>query len=231
MKANSLTFASQEIPAFSSRSNHRFATEPVSQPKRDNLEANTVATLFDSPWIALAESLREGVMVISRNTKPMYLNQQAKEICQKLAITDRHSAGLPSVISEISHRLIRNGNSDTTPLMLECQTAEEETIRIRASWLNLPSRDTANLALSDRQYILVFLENRERILQEELQFEQQKYQLTDREMEIWSLLRQDYSYQDIAKTLQISLNTVKTHVKNIYAKKRWNQVKEIREVC
>ncbi|MCL1466762.1 helix-turn-helix transcriptional regulator [Argonema galeatum] len=224
MKANSLTLtASQEIPALSSRSNHRFATEPVSQPKPDKLEANGVDTLFDSPWIALAESLREGVMVISRNTKPMYVNQQAKEICQKLALIDRHSASIPAVISEICHRLIRNGNSDATPLMLECETAEEETIRIRASWLNLGLGDAS-------QYILVFLENRNQLLQEEIQFEQQKYQLTDREMEIWSLLRQDYSYQDIAKTLQITLNTVKTHVKNIYAKKRWSQVKEIRKV-
>ncbi|MCL1474592.1 helix-turn-helix transcriptional regulator [Argonema antarcticum] len=225
MKANSLTLtASQEIPTLSSRTNHRFATEPVSQPKPDKLEANGVATLFDSPWIALAESLREGVMVISRNTKPMYLNQQAKGICQKLAIMDRYSGSIPAVISEICHRLIRNGNSDTTPLMVECETAEEETIRIRASWLNLGLGDATS------QYILVFLENRNQLLQEEIQFEQQKYHLTDREMEIWSLLRQDYSYQDIAKTLQITLNTVKTHVKNIYAKKRWSQVKEIREV-
>lgn len=225
MKANSLTLtASQEIPALSSWTNHRFATEPVSQPKPDKLEANGVDTLFDSPWIALAESLREGVMVISRNTKPMYLNQQAKEICQKLALIDRHSAGIPSVVSEICHRLIRNGNSDATPLIVECETAEEETIRIRASWLNLGLGDATS------QYILVFLENRNQLLQEEIQFEQQKYQLTDREMEIWSLLRQEYSYQDIAKTLQITLNTVKTHVKNIYAKKRWSQVKEIRKV-
>ncbi|MBD2185989.1 helix-turn-helix transcriptional regulator [Aerosakkonema funiforme] len=229
--ATSLTFASQQTPAFSSWSDRRFASEALSQAKFDKLEASTVssAVLFDFPWIALAESLREGMMVISRNTKPMYANQQAKEICQKFAVSNRTPAGLPSAISEVCHRLIRNGNPNTT-IVAESETVEEETIRIRASWLNLPSGDTTNSSLNNRQYILVFLENRDRILQEELQFEQQKYQLTDREMEIWSLLRQDYSYQDIAKTLQISLNTVKTHVKNIYAKKRWNQVKDTREV-
>ncbi len=34
------------------------------------------------------------------------------------------------------------------------------------------------------------------------------------------LLRQEYTYQEIARVLQISLNTVKTHVKNVYAKRR-----------
>lgn len=227
MNAQSLAVATQEIPTLTAWKNSRFSIQETSQLKQDKFEVHTVASaLFDSPWIALAEALREGVMVISRNIKPMYVNQQAKEICQKLGDSNRYFGNLPSAISEVCHRLIKNGNSATSPLIVECQNNEEETIRIRASWLNLPCNDGTSF-----QYIIVFLENRDRIMQEELQFEQQKYQLTDREMEIWSLLRQDYSYQEIAASLHISLNTVKTHVKNIYAKKRWNQVKETKEAC
>ncbi|HEY9852615.1 MAG TPA: LuxR C-terminal-related transcriptional regulator [Leptolyngbyaceae cyanobacterium] len=226
MNANSLAVATQEIPTLTAWKNSRFSIQEVSQPKHDRSEFRTVGSaLFDSPWIALAEALREGVMVISRHTKPMYVNQQAKEICQKLGDSNRYFGNLPLAISEVCHRLIKNGNSINSPLIVECQTNQGETIRMRASWLNLPCNDDSN------QYIIVFLENRDRILQEELQFEQQKYQLTDREMEIWSLLRQDYSYQEIAGTLHISLNTVKTHVKNIYAKKRWNQEKDCQEAC
>ena len=223
MSANAVNVATPEIATISTWKHSRFATQPVSPAQRDNLEPNTVATaLFDSPWIALAEALREGVMVVSRNTKPIYLNQKAKEICQKLSDRNSKFAGLPLPVSEICHQLIRSAKFENTEQILECQTAESETIRLRANWFNLPGIEAAN----SQQYILVFLENRHQILQAELQFEQQKYQFTDREMEIWSLLRQDYSYQEIARDLHISLNTVKTHVKNIYAKKRWSQVKE-----
>jgi DNA-binding CsgD family transcriptional regulator len=59
-----------------------------------------------------------------------------------------------------------------------------------------------------------------------MRIQQKKYDLTEREAEIWMLLRKEYTYQDIAKILQISLNTVKTHVKNIYAKRRTSQGEE-----
>lgn len=198
-----------------------------SQPGHDRLTANPSDTaVFDWSLQILAESLREGVMIISRNVKPVYVNRQAKELCQVLSELDRAWAGLPQVISEICHKLIKNGNYSDQPLVFECQTAGEKTIRVRASWLNATMGDEATATGRAPQYILVLLENRTEILLEELQFEQQKYQFTDREMEIWSLLRQDYSYQEIAEKLHISLNTVKTHVKNIYAKKRWNQGQE-----
>ncbi|XWK86978.1 MAG: LuxR C-terminal-related transcriptional regulator [Phormidium sp.] len=189
-------------------------------------EINAVTNAsFNFPWMALAESLREGVMVISRHVKPIYMNQQAKEINQKLSVGDRHLSILPLEISEICYRLIKQGVAYQQSIVTECLTAEQQTIRIRASWVNLGATD-ANLPARENQQILIFLENRNQILQEDLQFEQQKYQLTDREIEIWSLLRQEYSYQDIAEKLHISLNTVKTHVKNIYAKKRWHQLKD-----
>ncbi|MFB2935893.1 helix-turn-helix transcriptional regulator [Aerosakkonemataceae cyanobacterium BLCC-F154] len=192
----------------------------------DKSEINTVNnTLFNSPWMALAESLREGIMVISRHVKPIYMNQQAKEISQKLSVGDRHLSILPLEISEICYRLIRYGIGNQQSIVTECVTAEQQTIRIRASWVNLGATD-GNLPASENQHIVIFLEDRCQILQEDLQFEQQKYQLTDREIEIWSLLRQEYSYQEIAEKLHISLNTVKTHVKNIYAKKRWHQLKD-----
>lgn len=220
MTANTICVPSQEIPTISAWKNSRSPMQPVSQPKREKLEANTVATaMFDSPWIALAEALREGVMVISRNMKPIYLNQKAKEISQKLTDQNSKYAGLPLPISEICHQLIRRGNSENAEAMVECQTSDRETIRLRATWFSLPGNEAG------RQHILLFMENRYEILQAELHLDQQKYQFTDREMEIWSLLRQDYSYQEIAQSLHISLNTVKTHVKNIYAKKRWNQAK------
>jgi len=228
MKANSLTVNTQKTTAFGSLFPNSFTTQVVSPARKSQIENSAVNTLFDTPWMALAESLREGMMLISRPIKPIYMNQQAEEICQKLAQSDRHLTNVPLAISEICHRLIKNSNSTSSTIISECLTAESETIRIRATWVNLPNSGD-NSPLNPTQYILVFLENRSQILKEELQFEQQKYQLTEREIEIWSLLRQEYSYQEIAETLHISLNTVKTHVKNIYAKKRWHQLKDSKE--
>ncbi len=42
--------------------------------------------------------------------------------------------------------------------------------------------------------------------------------LSDREMEVLRLMAQDLSYQEIADQIMVSINTVRTHVKNIYSK-------------
>jgi DNA-directed RNA polymerase specialized sigma24 family protein len=69
-------------------------------------------------------------------------------------------------------------------------------------------------------WLLFFLEDQKAKLWEEVRIEQQKYSLTDRETEILQYLLQACTYQEIANLLQVSLNTVKFHAKNIYAKKR-----------
>ncbi len=50
------------------------------------------------------------------------------------------------------------------------------------------------------------------------QNEQEIYNLTDRELEILNLIAQGYSNAKISETLHISMNTVKTHIKNIFQK-------------
>jgi len=42
--------------------------------------------------------------------------------------------------------------------------------------------------------------------------------LSDRELEVLQLIAQDLSYQEMADQIMVSLNTVRTHVKNIYSK-------------
>ncbi|HEY9906561.1 MAG TPA: LuxR C-terminal-related transcriptional regulator [Thermosynechococcaceae cyanobacterium] len=174
---------------------------------------------LDWLWSSLLESLPQGVMVLSRGLQPVYCNQKAKECLRLLAAG---SAELPTAISEVGHRLLRSGDK---PIVLEHQVSRE-TLRVSARWLTAfqPSQEcearSAQLRDDRPAYILIFLENCTKALHQEVQIEQQKFDLTERETEVWRLLRQEYSYQEIAKLLQISLNTVKTHVKNVYAKKR-----------
>lgn len=58
--------------------------------------------------------------------------------------------------------------------------------------------------------------------------------LSDRELEVLHLMAQDLSYKEIANQIVVSLNTVRTHVKNIYSKlmvhKRSEAVAKAREL-
>jgi hypothetical protein len=168
----------------------------------------------------LIELIKEGVMLVSQNLQPVYLNSKAREISQQLRQTNYHSHTLPPVISDIYYRLTKNLNSEDKIFIMEYKVAEERTIRIRACNLNLEVDDEFSAVPENRRWVLFFLEDRSASLQEELWIEQKKYDLTERETEILNFLSQAYTYQEIANLLQISLNTVKFHVKNIYAKKR-----------
>lgn len=205
-------------------SSQSFSRRPYrSNTDRRDEVPNTNTASLEMIWNVLLESLPQGVMVLARNVRPLYLNEKANHLCQLLASSDRQPANLPVVVSEICYRLLKNASSTKQPLVVERQTPQGQLIRIRASWLQVSPEGGDASSSSDTQYILLILDNSTEALQEELRIEQKKYDLTEREAEIWMLLRQEYSYQDIARTLRISLNTVKTHVKNVYAKKRSGQ--------
>ncbi len=171
---------------------------------------------LDTLWSSLVESMSEGVLVITRNLRPVYTNLKARNLCQQLNQGEENDASLPAVITEICHRLIRAGLDDL--LVAEYQGNQGQRVRMRVRWLLTGA--TSSSPTNQERCILVLLENCNEALMEDLWIDRQKYDLTDREAEIWMFLRQEYAYQEIADILQISLNTVKTHVKNVYAKRR-----------
>ncbi|XHX80398.1 MAG: helix-turn-helix transcriptional regulator [Stenomitos frigidus ULC029] len=226
-----IVFASSEATAIGSLF-RTCATEKTSQSATTHRVRSTSSQLSnkahpgDAPALSLIqssllESLHQGVIVTSRSLKPLYWNARGRLLCQHLTGGDVQPLELPTAVSEMCRRLMRDERLGDRPLILECQTATGQTIRMNARWLHLPD-DRA----TQQPYILILLENCNDLLQEEVRIERKKYDLTEREAEVWMLLRQEYSYQDVAKLLQISLNTVKTHVKNVYAKKRSCQGRE-----
>ncbi|XGW00339.1 MAG: helix-turn-helix transcriptional regulator [Leptolyngbya sp. BL-A-14] len=175
---------------------------------------------------SLLESLNQGVIVTARSLNPLYWNAKARMLCQYLAGSEFPPLELPVEVSEVCHRLMRENRQGDRPFVMECQAPTGQTIRISARWLALAGTQGTELERQQQPYILVLLENCNDLLHEEIRIERKKYDLTEREAEVWMLLRQEYSYQEIAKMLQISLNTVKTHIKNVYAKKRSCQGRE-----
>jgi hypothetical protein len=168
----------------------------------------------------LMNFIKEGVLILTGQSKLFYLNLKARQICRQIEKSGASSGEIPTVMANLSRQFNQYGCCVDKVLITEYQLAENQRIRIRACKLPEDWPHSFEEMESDRPHLLVFLEDLTANLQEDLKIEQQRYNLTDREVEIWQLLLQTYSYQDIAKSLQISLNTVKFHVKNIYAKKR-----------
>ncbi len=186
------------------------------QEEHDNLPLNL--RRFQNP---LMESVRDGILLISDTLQPTYLNLKAKEICRQLWNGKLPCAQLPLILSDVSHHLLKGLSSDGEPLILDHQVSAEQTIRIRACLFTHRDQEIRESFCDyDPPYILVFLEDRNVTLAEELKIEQKKYDLTERETQILHLLLKACSYQDIAEILHISLNTVKFHIKNIHSKKR-----------
>ncbi|MGG6270351.1 helix-turn-helix transcriptional regulator [Leptolyngbya sp. AN03gr2] len=159
----------------------------------------------DVLWGVLLEAMPLGVMVLASSLSMVYCNDKAKALCDRLRNEEDE---LPISVCQLCQRLIQAESSE--PLIMEYQE-QDLFFRLQARWINLST---------PQPLLLVLIEDCHESMRNELAIEQDKYELTDREAEIWFLLRQKYSYQDISTLLNISLNTVKTHVKNIYAKRK-----------
>jgi hypothetical protein len=165
---------------------------------------------LDGVWNALIESLPQGIIILSPALALIYANYRARELCQQLANTDFELTALPAVIFNICRKFSQEATNE--PLVVEVPGEAGALLRLQVRWLYTGPNHHA--------YLWVQVENCEEMLREELWIEQKKYDLTERESEIWILMRQEYTYVEIAEMLQISANTVKTHVKHIYAKRR-----------
>jgi ATP/maltotriose-dependent transcriptional regulator MalT len=160
----------------------------------------------DALWAVLLDTIPVGVMLLTNDLQMFYCNEQARHLCDRL----EENSTIPNLVRSLCQRLIEEEFLLADPLMMEYQDGIQQFLRLQVRWMNL----------AEQSLLLVHLEDCYASLQKELTIEQVKYDLTDREAEVWCLLRQKYSYQEIADFLKITVNTVKTHVKNIYAKRK-----------
>jgi DNA-binding CsgD family transcriptional regulator len=192
---------------------------------------------FEQLQSSLIEQIREGVLLISQTQQAILLNLKAKKLCQKLGAIDsvapagkqheqkatseafRTIPHLPKILQNTYQR-VQSHHSVDSPFIMDYQVNEEQAIRIRAYPLSDRYLDIPIALTKEHDFVLVLLEDRKAVLAEDLKVQQEQYQLTDRETEILQRLSQAHTYQDIAKSLCISLNTVKFHVKNINSKRR-----------
>lgn len=163
---------------------------------------------------AVIESFVDGIFILTIQGELIHANERARHICQELN-QGGDKIKIPSEIRRICRSLTESRQlfpNQRISIESEIEIKTSRKIRIRARWLQVNE--------SKENYLLVTLEDSEQTNQSIAISEAKKYSLTERESQVWLLRRANYSYQDIADELYITINTVKKHLKNIYAKQQ-----------
>jgi DNA-binding CsgD family transcriptional regulator len=164
---------------------------------------------------AVVEGFVDGVLILTDRGEWVYANTQAHRICPSLfqgasppdAVTQEIWRVCQSLID--SHQIFPE---ETIIIESEVVTNSSVSYRIRARWLGFDE--------SQRLFLLVTLEDLHQSIENMALADVKKYGLTPREAEVWLLRRSNYSYKEIAAKLDITSNTVKKHMKSIYAKQQ-----------
>ena len=164
---------------------------------------------------AVLEGYLDGVMILTEQGKSFYANQYARQIFQQFSSSSSDFTSLPNPIQKIflslleSRKLFPDKN-----MIIENEFTLDQTacFRIRGRWFELNKGEPL--------YIFITVEDLQKSSQNIADYNANKYGFTDREAEVWSLRLANYSYKEIAQQLYITTNTVKKHMKNIYAKQQ-----------
>ncbi|MGB3656071.1 MAG: LuxR C-terminal-related transcriptional regulator [Rivularia sp. (in: cyanobacteria)] len=162
----------------------------------------------------IVENFEDGILILTETGELVHANASAYNICSQINPGSSNRNYVPSIIWNICKSLINNQMyCDNLTIWSEDIVVNQSVIlRLRIRWLNYE--------LSEQPYLLIAIENRYESLKNIVLFEANKYHLTQREVEIWSLYRTTSSYKHIADKLYITVNTVKKHLKNIRAKQQ-----------
>lgn len=169
--------------------------------------------------VAAIENFAFGLVIVSQDGTILHKNKRAQTILKEMSCPSSNS--IPEVLWYPCQSLMENQyeSSDLLPedytIVLEDEISiDHSIIRMRVQWF-----DWDNSAYQSSNCFLITLEDLQQSLTAMANQEAQRYGLTTRETDVWCLKRQGSSYKEIASALFISENTVKKHLKNIYAKR------------
>ena len=153
---------------------------------------------------SILESLVDGILITTNTDEVLYANTIAQQFYRP------NSVSIPDEILKL-HRFILEDSDQS--LILESElTIAHQTYRIRVQRIDL-STAAGNC-------LLTRIENQAESWQHLAHLEAQQYGLTTRESEVWELKRKQCSRQEIAQSLQVTIDTVKKHLGNIQMKRQ-----------
>ncbi len=165
---------------------------------------------------AILEGFVDGVLILTTNHDWFHANECGRRMCSQMTQGRSQRNSIPDPIWRVCESLIdsREWFCDRK-LIIEAEIKVDKLVnfRVRVRWLKLE--------LSPDPYLLVTLEDQNQSSQNSARTDALKYGLTPREEQIWSLKKANLTYREIAQQLFISINTVKKHLKNIYAKQKY----------
>ncbi len=162
---------------------------------------------------AVIEGFVDGIIILTSEMKLLHVNEYARELCNQLAPGTYLEKSIPEEIYNLCESLIESRELfPDNKIFMEFEVEKNfKKVRIRVRWLEIDNLD---------EYMIVTLEDCNESNQSIAIRDAKKYGLTEREAQVWLLRKANLSYKEIAVRLYITINTVKKHLKSIYAKQQ-----------
>jgi len=164
----------------------------------------------------LVNLLPDGVLILSDRGEVLFSNLYASRICQTLMQHKEKAATvLPPELQQLVEILQVTEKYPLSPHRLallegEFYIGDTKDIRVRVQLVQPEDQETP--------CFLVVLEDRQETVRRAAAAEIRKFNLTPREAEVWLWRRTGLTYNEIANKLYVTIDTVKKHLKSIYAK-------------
>ena len=158
------------------------------------------------------EGFTDGILILTERGEILHANRQLNQIVENLAQSEFESRYLNQEIWRLHEATIDLSDLHNHRSII----IESELLTGSLGTLQLQARQF-RLTLFPTPLVLVTIQD-QRLQKRVFLSDVQQHGLTPREVEIWALRQANHSYADIAKELFISINTVKKHLKNVYAK-------------
>jgi DNA-binding CsgD family transcriptional regulator len=190
--------------------------------KQEKLSSNATKTDFLREDLkdmdeGIIEDFFGGILIFTEKKQLIYSNNGAQKILHQLQQESATSL-VPDEIWHICHSLVQSRllfPDQSWLIEFNIFTSKAITLHIRSRWVNVSILDPPCLVLT--------LEDRRQPLVNLVLEEAERYGLTPREKEVWTLQHNGYTYKQIAAELGITPNTVKKHMRSIHAKRRADQ--------
>lgn len=151
----------------------------------------------------LLDSLNVGMICANENLQVQYCNQTAFQYLKQVTNSENIQQGTNQLLSLINQQSTRSAGIHAS-----------RTLHYKSHLIILDEVGSKN---NHEPYytITIYSDEKQKNMEENIVL---NCNLTQREFEVAQLIASGNSYQQVADTLYISINTVRTHIKNVYKK-------------